>query len=126
MRLTDARQLDALPERAWVAVHLPYEDDLSGVVKVGGRWMCPAKGVHLDPADEGPMFLLQATARTPEDLERLLPGAVLEDGTFLGGRDDEGRFDWYPPGTDDIARSAHMGFPVRILHPGNPIDAKEA
>lgn len=122
MRLTDARQLDALPEGTrGVLVH----GALSTVYrKTGDGWTCGDGLVH---KSRGlalcEVYLLEATARTPEDLDRLLPGAVLEGGD---SKDEDGI--WWGPGSEvdwDSQRMARS-LPLAILHPGNPDDTKEA
>ncbi|WP_288799436.1 hypothetical protein [uncultured Arsenicicoccus sp.] len=124
MRLTDARQLDALPEGAQVAFDIE-EGVASVAVRRRDGWRFaghgPAHGVTVEQMLPG--HLLEATARTPEDLERLLPGAVLEKGDH---KDEDGI--WWGPGSEvdwDSQRMARS-LPLAILHPGNPDDTKEA
>ncbi len=120
MKLTHPAQLDALPEGAVVADDYGETWD-----KVGGGWRWSAADVQ--PAagvigGEAGVYLLEATATTAADLDRLLPGAIVlgECGRSWRRIGD----DWatYALGWRDNAELVTLHGPLSILYPGDPTE----
>lgn len=131
MRLTHPSQLDALPEGAVLVdgagCAIKYTDGWRGA-PIGWLYERSALYVFGDLVSAGdlvgadPLYLIEATATTAADLDRLLPGAVV-----LGRRGSS----WQRIGDDWVnhvynwmtgpAISSSYG-PMTILHPGDPTE----
>lgn len=73
MRITHPKQLDALPGNSLIRMGDRPPECSSGSFRWGRFGGLPRKISTLTDRT----YLLEAIARTPEDLERLLPGAVI-------------------------------------------------
>lgn len=131
MRLTHPSQLDALPEGAVLVdgagCAIKYTDGWRGA-PIGWLYERSALYVFDDLAPAGdlvgadPLYLIEATATTAADLDRLLPGAIV-----LGERGRPWRRigdDWatYALGWRDNADLVTLHGPLSILYPGDPTE----
>lgn len=69
--------------------------------------------------DDG-LYLLDATATTADDLDRLLPGAVVDDGCSVYQRLTGGLWSLQHAECEVAAAVALQYGPLTILHPGTP------
>lgn len=133
MRLTDPRQLDALPIGSRVApVASASWESLRVRTKAGAGWRAshygrPIPAEALMGVGEG-LYLVDATATSAEDLNRLLPGAVVVDceGGVVYQRLTGGLWSMQHAECEVTASVALQYAPLTILHPGTPEEDGDA